>query len=161
MRLTQTERLSQADMEEWFQMITTEGSRLLSHGLAARVSPKYVSCSYEESRAELAYNVMRWDMDAQNTVHNGIIAAALDTSLGMLCHYYTKPRVVTTVNLNTTYHAPVLLENTFHVKGKIDFLGRSLCTISGEVWTEGGSTLAATATAVFKILRETQHNPLT
>ncbi len=81
-------------------------------------------------------------------------------TLGLLCHYYTKPHVVTTVSLNTTYHKPIFLGDSFHIKAKFEFQGRSLCNITGEAWIKNKTVLAASSSAVFKVLKEVQNNPL-
>ncbi|MDD3395474.1 MAG: PaaI family thioesterase [Anaerotignum sp.] len=152
--------LSQEDMELWFGQVTKPGSRLLSHGVVPKIQPKFVSCNFAEKTVTLSYGVLEWELNPQNVIHGGIIATAFDTTLGLLAHYYTKPQVITTVSLNTTYHKPVFLGDTFHIKAKLEFQGRSLCNITGEARTQKNSVLASSATAVFKVLREIQNNPL-
>lgn len=152
--------LSQEAMETWFQQITTQGSRLLRHGVVSKIKPEFVNCNYKEQTVELVYDVLEWQLNPQNVIHGGMIATAFDTTLGLLCHYYTKPHVVTTVSLNTTYHKPVFLGDTFLIKAKLEFQGRSLCSIAGEAWIKNGTILAASASSIFKILKETQNNPL-
>jgi len=151
---------SQEAMETWFQQITTDGSRLLRNGVVGKIKPKFSSCNFEEKTVELSFDVLEWELNPQNTIHGGIIATAFDATLGILCHYYTKPNVVTTVNLNTTYHKPIFLGDTFHIIAKLEFQGRSLCNITGEAWIQNKTVLAASATSVFKILKEVQNNPL-
>lgn len=150
----------QEAMETWFRQVTSPGSRLLSHGVVPKIEPKFVSCNHGEKSVTLSFDVLEWELNPQNVIHGGIIATAFDTALGLLCHYFTKPQVVITVSLNTTYHKPVFMGNTLHIKAKMDFQGRSLCNITGEAWTQKDSVLAASATSVFKALREVQKNPL-
>lgn len=152
--------LSQENMELWFGQVTKPGSRLLSHGVVPKIEPKFVSCNFDEKTVTLSFDVLEWELNPQNVIHGGIIATAFDTALGLLCHYFTQPQVIITVSLNTTYHKPVFLGDTFHIKAKFEFQGRSLCNITGEAWAQNNSVLAASATAVFKALREIQNNPL-
>lgn len=152
--------LSQEAMETWFQQVTTHGSRLLSHGVISKIKPKFVSCNFEEKIVELSYDVLEWELNPQNVIHGGIVATAFDTTLGLLCHFYTKPHVVTTVSLNTTYHKPIFLGDSFHIRAKFEFQGRSLCNITGEAWIKNRTVLAASSSAVFKVLKEVQNNPL-
>lgn len=160
MNQLETPTHSQEDMELWFRQVTSPGSRLLGHGVVPKIQPKFVSCSLEEKSVTLSFDVLEWELNPQNVIHGGIIATAFDTVLGLLCHYFTKPQVVITVNLNTTYHKPIFMGTTFHIKAKLEFQGRSLCNITGEAWTQNNSVLAASSTAVFKALREVQNNPL-
>ncbi len=151
---------SQEAMERWFRQVTTPGSRLLSHGVVPKIEPKFVECNFEEKSVTLSFDVLEWELNPQNVIHGGIIATAFDTTLGLLCHYFTKPQVVITVSLNTTYHKPIFMGDAFHIKAKMEFQGRSLCNITGDAWTQNHSVLAASATSVFKALREIQNNPL-
>ncbi|KXL54166.1 thioesterase superfamily protein [Anaerotignum neopropionicum] len=151
---------AQEVMESWFRQVTTPGSRLLSHGVVPKIEPKFVSCNFEEKTVTLSFDVLEWELNPQNVIHGGIIATAFDTTLGLLCHYFTKPQVVITVSLNTTYHKPIFMGDAFYIKAKMEFQGGSLCNITGDAWTQNNSVLAASATAVFKALREMQHNPL-
>lgn len=151
---------SQAAMEAWFSQVTTPGSRLLSHGVVPKLNPKFVRCNYEEKTVTLAFDVLEWELNPQNVIHGGLIATAFDTTLGLLCHYFTKPRVVITVTLNTTFHKPIFMGSTFHVTAKMEFQGGSLCNITGEAWVQNPPVLASSATVIFKVLKEVQNNPL-
>lgn len=153
--------LSQEDMTLWFQGISNKNSRLLRQGVIPKMEPRFRTCDFEAGTLEVAFQVLPWELNPQKVVHGGIISTAVDTTLGMLCHYYVNPHVITTVSLNTTFHKPIVLGDTFVIKGKIDFLGRSLVTVSGEIYSKEDTVLAATSTATFKILHELQHEPLT
>lgn len=152
--------LCQDAMETWFQKVTTEGSRLLRNGVVSKIKPRFVSCNFEEQTVELAYDVLEWELNPQNVIHGGIIATAFDTTLGLLCHYYTKPYVVTTVSLNTAYHKPIFLGDTFYIKARLEFQGRSLCNLMGEAWIKNKTVVAASSSAIFKVLNEVQNNSL-
>lgn len=160
MNTTDLPTYTQEAMEAWFHQVTSPGSRLLSHGVVPKIEPKFVSCSLEEKSVTLSFDVLEWELNPQNAIYGGIIATAFDTALGLLCHYFTKPQVVITVSLNTTYHKPMFLGDTYYIKAKMDFQGRSLCNITGEAWSKKDSAITASATSVFKALRETQNNPL-
>lgn len=152
---------SQEDMQAWFDGICKGESRLLRQGVIPRMAPKFIGCNFLDGTLEVAYEALDWELNPQNIIHGGIISTAFDTTMGMLSHYYVKPHVVTTVSLNTTFHKPIMMGDTFHVKAKIEFLGRSLSSTTGEIFTKEYDVLAATATATFKILHELQHDPLT
>ena len=155
---SQSTTTTQEDMELWFKQLT---NTLLNQGIIKEIAPVFIACNYEERWAELAFSVMPWELNSWDILHSGITTTAVDTVLGMLCHYFVKPYIATTVNLNTTFHKPILANDTFLVRGKIDFLGHSLTTLSGEVFIEKGTVLALTATTTFKVLHKTLDIPLT
>lgn len=144
--------LSQADMERWFQDVTSPHSSVQAHGVIPKMKPAFVSCGFEEGMMDVAYPVLEWELNPERILHGGITSTALDTTLGMLCHYYTYPQVLTTVTMNITFLKPVLLGDIFHVRAKLVSLGRTLATVTGEVVLERGDTLAAVCTATYKIM---------
>lgn len=147
--------LSQEGMEQWLQDVTSPYSPVQAHGVIPKMKPAFVSCSFEAGALDVAYPVLEWELNPERILHGGITSTALDTTLGMLCHYYTYPHVLTTVTMNITFLKPVLLGDTFHVRAQLVSLGRTLATVTGEVVLERGDTLAAVCTATFKIMHNT------
>ena len=161
MKPTEATLYSQEAMEAWFKQVTSPGSCLLRHGIVPKLQPKFVCCNLEEKTVTLSFDVLPWELNPQNVIHGGLIATAFDTTLCLLCHYFTKPRGVITVSLNTTYHKPIFMGSTFHITAKMEFQGGSLCNITGEAWVQNPPVLASSATSILKVLKEEQHNPLT
>lgn len=160
MELTKAIHLSQDGMEHWFGLVTKRNALLNCKGVIPRMKPKFVSCNFENKEVVYAYPTLDWELNPLGVVNGGIINTALDSTLGVLCHYFVNPQVVTTVQMTCTYHKPVFVGEDFYVKATIDFLGRSLLVVRGEVWTKNNTILATTATATFKALRERATNPL-
>lgn len=151
MHWTEIPGLSQADMELFFQNAMQPNSELKHHGVIPRMDPRFVSCDFEKGTLEMAYDVQSWELNPEDMIHGGITSTALDTSMGMLCHYYTHlsaPTVVT-VTMNVSYLKPILLGDTFHVKCQLDSLGHTLATVKAEVRLERDDVLACIATATF------------
>ena len=82
----------------------------------------------------MAFDVLDWELNPQDMIHGGIT--------------YT----LTTVNLSTTFLAPIRLGDTMFFHSKIKSFGRSLVTVEGEVFVKSTGKLAATATGTFKIM---------
>ncbi|MBR4014623.1 MAG: PaaI family thioesterase [Anaerotignum sp.] len=160
MKWNERPELSQKDMEQWFQSITGPEAALQHHGVIPKMKPRFIACDFERGTAEMAYEVLSWELNPQDMIHGGITSTALDTSLGMLTHYYTKPHVLTTVTMSVTFLKPILLGDTFHIHSRLESLGRTLSTVTGEVRLERDNILAATCTATYKIMHQKQKNPL-
>ena len=131
--------LSQAHMEQWLRTMTSPESPIPAHG-------------FEEGTLEMAYPVLDWELNSQGILHGGVLSTALDTSLGMLCHYYTYPHVLTTVTMHATFLKPIPPGDSFHIHAKLASFGGTLATVTGEVMLEREKTLAAACTATFKVL---------
>lgn len=144
--------LSQTHMEDWIQRMSNPEHAVQSHGLIPRMKPAFVSCGFEEGVLEIAFPVLEWELNSRGILHGGVVSAALDTALGMLCHYYTYPQVLTTVTMNTTFLKPILPGDAFHIRARMSSLGQSLVTVTGEIRTERENTLAAICTATYKVM---------
>ncbi len=151
MHWTEIKGLSQAGMEEYFQSAMLPGSELKHHGVIPEMDPRFVSCDFEKGTAEFAYDVHEWELNPEDILHGGMTSTALDTSMGIVAHYYTHlvaPTVVT-VTMNVTFLKPIQLRDTFHIKCQLDSVGRTMATVKAEVRLERDDILAAIATATF------------
>ncbi|MBQ9092274.1 MAG: PaaI family thioesterase [Anaerotignum sp.] len=151
MHWTEIPGLSQADMEAYFRNAMQPGSDLKHHGVIPRMDPRFVSCDFEKGTLDMAYDVQEWELNPEDVIHGGMISTALDTSMGVLAHYYTHlaaPTVVT-VTMNVSFLKPIVLGDTFHIKAQLDSVGRTLVTVKAEVRLERDDILACIATATF------------
>ena len=143
--------LSQADMETFFRDAMKPGSEIKHHGVIPRMDPRFVSCDFEKGTLDIAYDVQEWELNPENIIHGGMTSTALDTTMGMLAHYYTHPNAptVVTVTMNVSFLKPIALGDTFHVKCQLESVGRTLATVKAEVRLERDDILACIATATF------------
>lgn len=151
MNWTKIPGLSQADMETFFHNAMQPGSEIKHHGVIPRMDPRFVSCDFEKGTIDIAYDVQEWELNPESILHGGMTSTALDTTMGMLAHYYTHlsaPTVVT-VTMNVSFLKPIALDDTFHVKCQLDSVGRTLATVKAEVRLERDDILACIATATF------------
>ena len=151
MHWTKIPGLSQAHMEEFFHAAMKPDSQLKHHGVIPRMDPRFVACDFEKGTVSFAYDVKPWELNPENIIHGGMISTALDTSMGMLSHYYTHlsaPTVVT-VTMNVSFLKPIQPSDTFYVNCQLDSVGRTLATVKAEVRLERENILACIATATF------------
>lgn len=156
MNWTKIDGLSQADMETFFHNAMQPGSEIKHHGVIPRMDPRFVSCDFTKGTIDIAYDVQEWELNPESIIHGGITSTALDTTMGMLAHYYTHlnaPTVVT-VTMNVSFLKPIALGDTFHVKCQLDSVGRTLATVKAEVRLERDDILACIATATFMAVSE-------
>lgn len=151
MHWTEISGLSQSDMEVFFHAAMQPDSEIKHHGVIPRMNPVFVSCDYKKGTLDMAYAVQEWELNPENIIHGGMISTALDSTMGMLSHYYThltSPTVVT-VTMNVSFLKPVLPTDTFHVSCQLESIGRTMSTVSAEVRLERDNILACIATASF------------
>lgn len=151
MHWTEIPGLSQEHMEAYFHTAMQPDSQIKHHGVIPRMEPRFVSCDFEKGTAEMAYPVMDWELNPEEILHGGMTSTALDTSMGMLAHYYTQfsaPTVVT-VTFHLSFLKPIQPTDTFHIISQLESLGRTLATIRAEIRLERDHILAGIATATF------------
>lgn len=145
--------LSQEHMENYYHTMMIPGSTLQHHGVIPKMEPCFVGCDFEKGTSELAYTVLDWELNPEDMIHGGITSTALDTSMGMLAHYYMQKTVVT-ITINVSFLKPILLGDTFHIRCQLDSLGRTLATVKAEVRLERDDLLAGICTATFMAVNE-------
>lgn len=84
----------------------------------------------------------------KGTIHGGIIAALLDTTMGMTARTMLKGSPVT-IQLNIQYVKPVINETIFS-KSKMINISRQVCFLEGQIF-DGADNLIAFATGSFKV----------
>lgn len=140
--------LCQEHMQEHYHNVLHPYSLLMQHGVIPRMQPRFVCCDFEKGTAEIAYDGMEWEMNPSGLVHGGITSTALDTAMGMLANYYMQKMVVT-VTFNISFLKPIPIDSTFRIRCKLDSLGRTLATITAEVYLEDSELLAGICSATF------------
>lgn len=144
--------LSQKHMTDWLAEGLAPDSPMRTQGLIATIQPSFISCDFEKGTALFSIPVTEWSLNPLGVMHGGVAISAFDTALGILCHYYQQPYVLTTISIDTYFLKPVYAGSTLYVEAKINNLGRSLVTLSGKMWVEDETELTNICTAVFKVL---------
>ena len=90
-----------------------------------QMDPVFVTCDFVKGTIDMAYHAQEWELNPENIMPWRHHSTALDTSMGLLAHYYTHlsaPTVVT-VTMNVTFLKPVLAGDIFHIQCQLDSLG--------------------------------------
>lgn len=92
-----------------------------------------------------------WMQNAFGTLHGGIIATALDQGMGMLATCLMNGAGVTpSVQLNITYHRPLIPGRKILLKVYVESVTRTLIHMRGEAFQEGAEgKLCATGAGIF------------
>ena len=147
--------LSQEHMEAWFTTINDGTYPMLqAGGIVASIEPEFVSCSYEEKTLTLAFRAKDWELNPEHGLHGGILVTYLDTVFGFLCHYLAEQREVCTVSINTSFLKPILLDDRVLCTAKVNSLGRTIVSMTGEARLERKNMLAGTANTTFMMINK-------
>ena len=109
--------------------------------------------SYPEQTSVVRLPVRSHLFNPQGSLHGGVIAFALDVSMGhLLKHTYGVPGV--TMEMKTQYFAPVR-GPIATCEARFLHMGKGTCFIESRM-TDSDGTLAAAATSTWRVLRPTQ-----
>lgn len=151
---------SQENMAGWLSQLSHPDFPIANEGVLALLKPRFVSCNFAEKTACFAFDVQEWELNPEGGLHGGIIVTGFDVSFGLLCHYFAKQHMVSTVNLTTTFLKPIRPDDTVQYHVKITSLGRTLVSMTAEARLVRENILAATATATFMILDKVFDTPV-
>lgn len=145
---------TQEDMEGWLSQLGTPDFPMSSEGVLELLEPRLVACQCEEKTVTFAFPVKEWELNPEGGLHGGIIVTGFDVSFGLLCHYFAKQQMVTTINIATNFLKPILPTDEVHYHVRIVSHGRTIISMVGEARLKRDNILAATASATFMILRK-------
>ena len=83
------------------------------------------------------------------TMHGGLIAAAIDTTCGVIVRL--RNYIIPTINLNVNYLSPGMAQDALLVTAKTDRAGQRICSVHAQCCSQKTGQLIATATANFMI----------
>lgn len=128
------------------------GDFLLPPPVFVAMQAKVVAFDPEASSLTVRFPVLEKDYNPYRTVQGGMIAAAIDNTLGPLSMLVAPPNVTRT--LEATYHRPITLDlGTFLVTARLVSREKRFLKFTAEVTTEQGLKLAR-AKAVHFIVSE-------
>jgi len=142
----------QEKMEQFFKKIFSPTSSFYRQGIIPMMDPHFVSCDHENTSLTLSFRGMDWQLNPEDIIHGGILVTAMDTTLGSLCHYIAKLKMVTTVSINTTFLKPVLVGDELFITAKVISLGRTLVSLTAEGVLHRTGKCAISASSTFMIL---------
>lgn len=124
--------------------------KLEEPGICDLLAPEFVSCDAEGQSVTLAVTVKPWMLNPKATLHGGMMAAMLDTAMGLLVRYYGETLEVSTISLSVNYLRPAHNGDHLLVTARADKRGRRVIFTGGEIALPDGKKIA-TATASFMI----------
>jgi acyl-coenzyme A thioesterase PaaI-like protein len=111
-----------------------------------------VAFDFEQASLTVRFPVLEKDLNPYHTMQGGMIAAAIDNTLGPLSMLVAPPNV--TRHLDVTYSQPITLElGVFLVTARLVERDKRFLNFTAEVTTEAGGKLAK-AKAVHWIIQE-------
>lgn len=128
--------------------------QLFSDGIMGQICPKDCKVSLEERSGDFVFQMTEWMSNPLGIVHGGILVTMFDTCGGILSRIITGIFHVTTVSIQTTFLKPVQIGDEIHLKVKMTSIGKTLLSMTAEIFLPDGKTVAATATMTYYVLKK-------
>jgi uncharacterized protein (TIGR00369 family) len=139
-------RIDAARASAAFEAALSEHSQEFGRFFLARLYGFEIT--YPDDACEVAFDVADFMHNPQGTLHGGVLATALDVSMGHLLNRRVGPGA--TLEFKVQFMASVK-SGRVRCRGSVLRLGRSLAFLTSEA-TDGGGTTIAVATATWKVL---------
>jgi len=123
-------------------------------GMSAMLKLDVVSYDAEKKQIVTRHTTGEWADNIHGTTHGGIIAAVLDTSMGILCRCQIYPRWSPTINLNINYIQSVKRGSQLYVKAELLRCSRNLIWARAVAWVATPEKPCASAEGTFYISKE-------
>lgn len=151
---------SQENMQAWLSQVENPESTIVRNNIISLLQLGLVSCDFENRSAEFLFRVQDWQLNPEKGLHGGILVTGFDISFGLLCHYFAKQHMVSTISINTTFLKPIRPTDVIHFRVRITHLGHTVYQLVGEAYLERENILAATSSASFIKLHQTFEQPI-
>ena len=149
MEETRQQRMEQEIRESMERLYPKDPDHLYSG-----MQVEFYSCNYEKKSATLRFPIQRWELNHMATMHGGLIAAAIDTTCGVIVRNVSRSQMIPTINLNINYLSPGMAQDALLVTAQADRAGQRICNVHAECRSQKTGKLIATATANFMIVSE-------
>lgn len=123
------EEIGRAEPTDIFKMMPTE----------------FVACSEKEKWLTLGYSVVSWELNPGGTMHGGMIATAMDTTMWAVLHYYSDTIYNPTMTLSVNYVRPIMAGDVLEVRAQVENMGRHAGYVMAEARRRSDGKVVATS----------------
>ena len=117
--------------------------------ISDRMDAKAVGCSAEEQWVCLEFQPKEWMLNSNRNLHGGIIATAMDMTMGIMARWAHQRRFLVTAQMSVSYMRAIPENTAYRVKARIAKSGQRAAFIEAELTLADSGKLAATATGLF------------
>ncbi len=135
--LKKEDLLDQAGMERAFRSYFVDAAREFDGQFNTMLGPALYSCDYEKRTVILVMDPKPWMGNPMGILHGGVTASVLDMAMGLLARYYSGGYMTPTIGLDVQYLRSGPLDRRLFVQAELTKNGRSVCCVTGRMWTEG------------------------
>ncbi len=119
------------------------------NAFTSMLAPAFVRCSFQDNTVVYSYEVKPWMKNPQGTIHGGIVASMLDTTMGSLAFYMSGEKITPTITMKVDYVAPGLMDMPVYVGCNCTRCGGTMAYITCKAWQADETKPFATADGVF------------
>lgn len=139
-------------------MIKEEYEKKLEHFLELRLQADVNSInhkmemnlvSYDKQHIVLSFPVNSWQLNPMGNMHGGMIATAIDITMGCASYAFTQADNVPTVSMNIQYLKPVIANQDLFIKATVDHAGSRISQIRCVGWQQDEERICVSASGAY------------
>lgn len=109
----------------------------------------------------LAFPVLEDYLNPAQTMQGGIITAAFDNVFGPFCFLVSQTNSTAAIDINTTYHRPIIAGDVLTVTVNLIARGRTFIHMAGEAYDSRNKLIATCNTKYMVLDRSSSSHPAT
>lgn len=118
-------------------------------GMSSMLGLEAIQCNAEKGQFDSYHLVEPWAENVNGTAHGGIVTAAMDSTMSILCRSYIYPHRAPTTNLNVNFLRPVFVGDKLHVRAELLRRGQNLLWLRALAWVDNPEKPCASAEGTF------------
>lgn len=109
----------------------------------------------------MAFPVLEDYLNPAQTMQGGIISAAFDNVFGPFCFLVSQTNSTAAIDINTTYHRPIVAGDVLTVTVNLTAKGRTFIHMAGEAYDSRNKLIATCNTKYMVLDRNSSSHPAT
>ena len=139
----------QAFMERKLQTMFRRTEDDKTGDVNGRMAPTPVACDAAAQTVCMEFSPDDWMKNIFGFLHGGLIATAMDITMGILARWCRLRENVMTAQMSVSYLRPVPADRPYRVSARVTKAGRRALFVDAELTVVGEEKPAATASAVY------------
>lgn len=146
--------MNTSEMRERLENIANDACEKRAHMVAGMIKPQVLECDADKQCSVIGFPAMEWEINPNGVIHGGIMAAMIDTAIGLTAIGIVGS-LTPTINLQISYLRPCPADGMVAVRSYITMLGGSVIHARAEAYdTREPEKLVATAEGAYRRFKD-------
>lgn len=109
--------------------------------------------TWSEQSVTLQFPVSDWQLNPIGTMHGGMLATAIDITMGCVSYVFSDSKHTPTVTMDLQYVRPVFTDKPLYIKAVVDHIGSRIMQVRAWGWQEDEQHICISASGSYIVNR--------